>query len=385
MRPRSSVQCAIAALVILLGLLACAGDRPIRPEGAGIRLSILRPAPGDSLADTIRCVVRIDGGRGRSARLAAGDSLVAECESPPWILRWLPGGAGSRRIDLEASAFDSAGRVASSGIVTVRWGPNRPPSVYFPDRTSPAWIARAEAESLRVTAVDPEDGALPDSALFWHSDRQGFLGQGARIPSLSLTPGRHRIRVRATDRWLRAAWATLEVEAFGYRGASTPEGCLEDLRYSLLDQRPDLYEASLAAEFSFRFCPGERGADPRIPLRWDRDEEASFARHATQTPYPRFQRLEWNIASLERAGFTGGSWIKAELGGMAIRLALAPGETLAVSGGRARIYLRRANGQEDWRVVEWRDLGTRKGLSQGRLRIEAAVRLFGNRATTDPP
>ena len=44
-----------------------------------------------------------------------------------------------------------------------------------------------------------EDGNLPDSALTWHSDRQGHLGQGGHVSVRGLSPGRHNITFEVVD------------------------------------------------------------------------------------------------------------------------------------------------------------------------------------------
>ncbi len=52
---------------------------------------------------------------------------------------------------------------------------------------------------LQGLATDPEDGPLSGEALAWSSDVDGPLGEGTDVAVESLTPGPHRITLRATD------------------------------------------------------------------------------------------------------------------------------------------------------------------------------------------
>jgi hypothetical protein len=52
---------------------------------------------------------------------------------------------------------------------------------------------------LMGTAMDMEDGSLPDSSLVWSSDRQGELGVGPSVALNSLESGTHIITLTATD------------------------------------------------------------------------------------------------------------------------------------------------------------------------------------------
>jgi hypothetical protein len=46
---------------------------------------------------------------------------------------------------------------------------------------------------------DVEDENLPDSALSWHSDREGRLGEGRHVSVTGLSPGRHNITFEVVD------------------------------------------------------------------------------------------------------------------------------------------------------------------------------------------
>jgi len=53
---------------------------------------------------------------------------------------------------------------------------------------------------LAGTAYDLEDGPITATSAFrWRSDRDGELAQGPWIVLRKLSPGKHRITLRATD------------------------------------------------------------------------------------------------------------------------------------------------------------------------------------------
>ncbi len=383
----------IATGVLLLEVAGCTRTQPPAPNDGDpsgcLRISWVRPTGGELLSDTVRCEVRIDGGRARIASLFVDDSLVAERGVDPWTFNWLPPdtsmpeGAEVRAILLRVEALDFAGDESMGTVLEVRWFPNGAPRLRFVGLHSPAWIERAAGESLRVEAVDPEDGPLRGSAIEWRSDREGLIGYGDRIPVESLIPGNHLIRVRATDHWLRSATAYAAVEAFDYSDGSTPEGILDDLRHAILGRRPDIYDERLAEEFSFIFCPAEWQSDPNTPVRWNRAQETSFVQRCLNDPAIHFVKADWTVASLQDARIAGEAGAKAEMTGIRIRLAGAAQETLAVSGGSARAYLRPDSGSGRWRLVQWRDLGAETDLTQGRLRLEV-MRLAARPAPRAP-
>jgi hypothetical protein len=52
---------------------------------------------------------------------------------------------------------------------------------------------------LHVLGRDLEDGEVAPDRIQWRSSRDGVLGTGARLVA-KLSPGKHKIIVRATDR-----------------------------------------------------------------------------------------------------------------------------------------------------------------------------------------
>jgi hypothetical protein len=344
------------------------------PPGS-LRITWIRPAERELLSDTVRCAVRIESGVAIRAALLADDSLVADRGVAPWTFLWLPadtaasGLAEPRTFLLRVSAGEPDGRVSFSAPLSVRWIPNGIPRLRFVGVEDPAWIERVEGESLRVEAIDPEDGILRGPSIEWRSDREGALGLGERIPVGSLIAGRHRIRVRAVDRCLRAVSVEIRVEVFEYSNGATPQAVLDDLRFALLDRRPDVYEEGLAAGFSFVFCPADREVDPSVPVRWGPQDEIAFVRKCLTDPAIRFDRLDWTSATIQETRIGGQIDAKAEIAGISIRIVTAPQETLAVLGGAARVYLGRDPGTGRWRLAQWQDLGAVRALTQGMMRI----------------
>lgn len=64
-------------------------------------------------------------------------------------------------------------------------------------------------------APDAEDGPLSGERPVGASDRDGFLGEGNELAVAALSPGAHRITLRATDQDGQAAEAALRVTVRG--------------------------------------------------------------------------------------------------------------------------------------------------------------------------
>ncbi len=126
-----------------------------------------------------------------------------------WILLQGNLTTATYQVDVNSMAGGSDVRfrvVASDGIntaidetdqaITI---PNRPP---VPTILTPANGLTTVPGGLVVlhgSAMDMEDGSLPDSGLVWSSDRQGELGVGASVALNSLESGTHIITLTATD------------------------------------------------------------------------------------------------------------------------------------------------------------------------------------------
>jgi hypothetical protein len=327
-------------------------------------VDVVLPPEGAVLADTVRARLRVEGCRPARVRWEESGRLIAEQRNPPWAVAWLPGGEESIPLHVRVTALDADSSILGRGERLCSWFPDGPPRLEMTG--IPAAAERAPGESLRVAAWDPEDGALSGPSITWRSNLQGKLGNGAAIPAASLIPGRHAISVRAEDRWRRAATVTFEIRAFSFTDGSTPGGALEDLRWSLLVDRPDRYHARLDPEFRFVFCPADRFVEPDLPAWWGREEEAEFAARAEG----RIEGATWTIAALRDTDARGSPAVLAEIREIEVT-ATAIGdspESPSVHGGSARVLLLRSGDPERWRILLWNDLGAEGAWSYGRMR-----------------
>jgi hypothetical protein len=222
---------------------------------------------------------------------------------------------------------------------------------------------------LGVEAFDPEDGPLTGTSVVWHSESQGLLGTGTRLPLRSLTCRRHRILVRATDRWQRSESLLTTIALFDYTHGKTPEGAIADLYYALAAQDPDAYERMLGHDFRFLFCLTDRQFAPEMPTTWPREDEVAFVRRLLKDPSAVTQGKIWRIRSLAPSVLQGEARMKAELEGIETHFVVDDQQTLHLLGGRARLFLRRSDRDGAWQVIQWQDLGAETQTSQGTLRI----------------
>lgn len=87
----------------------------------------------------------------------------------------------------------------------------------------------------------------------------------------------------------------------------------------------------------------------------------------------RFVQIDWGAVGYQRAILGEAALAKAEMSGLVLTFAAAPGETLSVRGGRARAYLAQRTPESPWQFLQWQDLGSQADLSQGRLRLIIAA------------
>jgi hypothetical protein len=356
-------------LPFLALLCACSRHGPGRPDTVDpptLTLSWIRPLDGSTLADSVR--IEIDPRNGAIEEIAVGadDSTVVVLIEPPWRAAWLPSGA-TRRIRLTARAGD-----VEAPVIDVDWSANEAPRVTIRLPREARGVDLSSGDSLRCEAVDPEDGTLAGGSILWTSDRQGLLGAGAAIPVSCLISGPHRIRVRATDRWLRAGWSEVEIEAFSFGDGTTPEGALEDVRHAWLAADPDRYAERIDPAFRFLFCPIDRERDASMPPWWDLETEVAWFRALAARPGS-LDRVEWRIGPVQESTIGGRRLAKAEIDAIQVRLIPAEAETLSIVNGRARVYLRLATDDGMWRIEQWMDNGADGEVSQGALRMAVAV------------
>ncbi len=356
-------------IVIAIAALGCGREGGIEPsEEPAPRIVWISPAEGDSLSDSLRMEVTHAGAA--AIRFSVEDSTLARVQTPPWRCVWLPGG-GARSMTLAAETVEQAGRSVDRSTTRVHWSPNRPPEMSWIGAIAWPGVARSSIDSLRVEAIDPEEGRLPGNSIEWFSDRQGFLGVGGALPTEALLAGNHAIGARARDRWGRAASAERRLVAFDYGDGNTAEGTIEDLRHAWLAGDFGRYADLLADGFRFVFCPADRREDPEMPVAWERAEEERFARSLREKPGIAVARFEWERPVIREVRLPGGDWSQAEITGLEFDLAIGGPDTLRVRQGRARVWLRRGADGEPWRVEQWSDLGAGASQSLGLLRIQA--------------
>jgi hypothetical protein len=77
--------------------------------------------------------------------------------------------------------------------------PNQPPVPTIFNPRNGSYTLPGGLVLLSGSAMDMEDGTLPDGSLVWSSNRQGELGIGPSLPLNSLALGQHIITLTATD------------------------------------------------------------------------------------------------------------------------------------------------------------------------------------------
>ena len=76
---------------------------------------------------------------------------------------------------------------------------DKSPSILISYPDPEAEVSPGEPLTLLATAYDPEDGLLDDSSVTWYSEKDGFLGEGARLILTNLSLGDHVINAYAYD------------------------------------------------------------------------------------------------------------------------------------------------------------------------------------------
>ncbi len=89
--------------------------------------------------------------------------------------------------------------------------PNKPPTPFILSPADGAIFPTHGLVVLTGMASDLEDGVVPSDALTWVSDIDGELGTGAELITTSLSPGQHRITLRATDSTGQVAETTIHL------------------------------------------------------------------------------------------------------------------------------------------------------------------------------
>jgi hypothetical protein len=102
---------------------------------------------------------------------------------------------------VESNAEDNVGR---RPVEVVPQGQNRSPVISLSTGDSGGTVAKGRALALTATAYDPEEGDLT-AKIQWFSSRDGLLGTGGTVTTVSLSPGVHRVRAVVADMGMPAA------------------------------------------------------------------------------------------------------------------------------------------------------------------------------------
>ncbi len=135
---------------------------------------------------------------------------VGQAVAAPWVIdldtTTLPPGTHY----LVAKATTVLGHVGVSDAVRVEVNNGVPAvTVLFPGEGHR--VATRGTLVLQAAAIDPEEGPLAPAQVAWISDVDGPLGAGTELRKAGLSPGEHRIVVRATNSWDTAAEDTVGV------------------------------------------------------------------------------------------------------------------------------------------------------------------------------
>ena len=106
------------------------------------------------------------------------------------------GGTTQGKVRVIASDGVNTGQGDSAGFFTV---PNQPPTVQILTPVEGEVFGYGQEALLTGVAADLEDGAPPDGAFQWHSDRDGALGSGPAPDVVLETVGTHLITLQVTD------------------------------------------------------------------------------------------------------------------------------------------------------------------------------------------
>jgi hypothetical protein len=117
----------------------------------------------------------------------------------------LPGSSAARIMVVANDSFHFTTATSEPFAVAPK-----PPRVNILAPASEAVLPPGQSVQLLGYAEDPEDGILPDAALSWYSNRDGFLGTGGQV-LVTLSYGQHVITLRTIDSDGNTATASVNV------------------------------------------------------------------------------------------------------------------------------------------------------------------------------
>jgi len=148
-------------------------------------------AADDEDGDTLTYVVLYSADDGQSWLPIATDLTEASFAFDTTFV----GGGDTSRIRVLASDGVNTGLADSAAFGVSR----KPPEVFIDAPEEGTGFTVGEPVLFLGHGYDLEDGPLPDAALSWRSDHDGFLGNGEWIEADQLSPGTHRITLSAQD------------------------------------------------------------------------------------------------------------------------------------------------------------------------------------------
>jgi hypothetical protein len=205
-----------ATRLVVAGEAGMLAERPISPHPPAVY--VLAPNGGEATADILE--IRWEGGD------EDGDALRYTVQySPDEGATWqaLATNVATTTLTVAAHALPGSDRalirvIASDGVNAGSDQSDRPfvvpphpPRAFITSPAGGASFASGQMILLSGATLDAEDGPLPAERLAWHSDRDGFLGDGDELPVTTLSPGRHVITLVATDSGGKIGQAAVEI------------------------------------------------------------------------------------------------------------------------------------------------------------------------------
>lgn len=171
---------------------------------------------------------------------------------------------GSHTITLTVA--DAAGATAEDQI-SISVG-NTAPEVRIRNPLNGTAVPEGAFLTFEGEAEDLEDGVLPGAALNWISDRDGPLGSGNVLSTVTLRPGRHVVTLRAEDIEGAVGEATVEILV----GNAPPE--VEILRPDR--EESGRFELGEVIIFEARANDVETGLLPDADIAWASDVDGAL-------------------------------------------------------------------------------------------------------------
>ncbi len=349
-------------LAAAAGIMTGCTEKPSAPAPSisQMRLQLLHPSHGDTLAGEVRCVAEWEGSAPPLQICFLADGVpIDTLTAPPWEALWRPGvpppGGVSHQLDAQAWTLDGARIDAAQVLVWVV--PDSAPKVTFDPEPRTIWLHRDLVECIRARAADPEDGPLPGEAIIWTGSHIADKVTGDCLPLALLPDSDQIVTASVRDSRGQEGSASLRLRPFGTLNPTEPEHCRFNLESALQALDANLLEAQLAPGFIFVPCRSE-AERAGWRLAWPREEFLSALKAWADTPS--ISRPEWTW-------YPGPMMIwTAEAGRQAWQHCRSTGltfqyrdsirtESVLLARGDAALWMAEdARGR--WRILEWRDL-----------------------------